>query len=154
MANDALLRHVPIPPGQIFRMRGELPPAEAAADYQKRLQNFFGPLAGLPAFDLVLLGMGPDGHTASLFPGTPALGVKDRWVTENPVNTMSAMRLTLTLPALNNARDVWFIATGAEKAEVFARVRFTPDPNYPASLIHPSQGGIRWYVDDAILQTT
>jgi 6-phosphogluconolactonase len=148
MAEDALLRHVPIAPKNIFRMKGELPPAEAARDYAQQLRTVFG--AELPAFDLIFLGMGPDGHTASLFPGTLGLEVKDRWVVENQVNVMNTTRLTLTLPVLNNAREVWFLATGAEKADVYSRVRYTPDMKYPASLVAPRHGSVRWYVDEAI----
>ena len=151
MAQDALLCHVPIPSQQIFRMKGELPPAEAAKDYERQLRTVFGASTALPIFDLIFLGMGPDGHTASLFPGTQALEIKDRWVTENRVNALNTTRLTLTLPVLNNARALWFLATGAEKADVYAHVRHAPDIHYPASLVAPRQGDVRWYVDSAIL---
>ena len=150
LAEETLLSRVRIPPIQIFRMRGELPPAEAAADYQQQLQDVFGARA-LPRFDLIHLGLGPDGHTASLFPGTPGLAVKDRWVIANRVNALNTTRITLTLPVLNAARRVWFLAAGAKKAEAFARVRYTPDSQYPASLVHPA-GELRWYVDQAVVQ--
>jgi len=130
---------------------GPWPPAKAAADYESRLRAVFKE-DEYPSFDLIMLGMGPDGHTASLFPGTPALTVKDRWAVENQVNALNTARLTLTLPVLNNARQVWFLATGQEKAAVYAQVRRQPDMKYPASLIAPRHGIVRWYVDHAIRQ--
>ena len=148
MANQALLRLVPIQDKNIFRIKGELPPAEAAHDYEWQLQSLFGQAP--PAFDLIFLGMGPDGHTASLFPGTSALTVDDRAVTENVVPAQKSTRITLTFRTLNNAHEVWFLATGAEKAAVYAKVRSQPDIHYPSSLIRPIGGIVRWYVDDAI----
>jgi 6-phosphogluconolactonase len=152
-AQDALLRHVPILAEHIFRMKGELPPAEAAADYQRQLQAVFGAESSVPVFDLILLGLGPDGHTASLFPGTPALDIRDCWVTENRVSALNTTRLTLTLPVLNSAREIWFLAAGKEKAAAYARVRAAPDVKYPASLVSPRQGNVRWYLDNAILHS-
>jgi len=150
MAQDALLQHVPIPINQIFRMQGELPPAEAARDYENQLRFVFGSSIAWPVFDLILLGMGPDGHTASLFPGTQALAERQRWVVDNAVPALNTTRLTLTLPVLNHAQRVWFLVTGIEKADVFLKVQAAADARYPASLIKPVSGHLHWYVDASL----
>lgn len=153
MADEALLKRVPIPAAHVFRMKGELPPAEAAQEYEAQLREVFGAGVVVPSFDLVLLGMGPDGHTASLFPGTPAVEERVRWVVANPVPAMNTTRLTLTLPVLNAAHAVWFIAAGADKASVFSHVRRMPNIAYPASLVKPNGDGLRWYTDTAIVNS-
>ena len=104
MAYEVLLSHVPV--GSVHRMRGELPPTEAAAAYEEELREFFGPSDEPPSLDLILLGIGEDGHTASLFPETSALEVHDRWVVANPVLKLDTTRLTLTVPVINAARAV------------------------------------------------
>ena len=113
MARESLLDHVPI--GSVHRMQGELPPDEAAEAYEQELRDFFGS-DDLPGFDLILLGTGDDGHTASLFPETSALEVHDRWVVANPVLKLETTRITLTLPAINAARAVYFLVAGEDKA--------------------------------------
>ncbi len=145
MAREALLDRVRV--GSVYRMRGELPPPEAASLYEEELKGFFG---GTPRFDLVLLGIGDDGHTASLFPRTPALGVQDRLVVENPVEKLKTTRLTLTAPAINAARKVVFLVAGEGKAETLEEIlRGNADPlDYPAKLIQPA-GGALWMVDRA-----
>ncbi len=145
MAREALLDHVPI--GSVHRMRGELPPDEAAASYEEDLRGFFGE-EGPPRFDLILLGIGEDGHTASLFPETSALEVHDRLVVANPVLKLATTRLTLTIPVINAARWVLFLVAGEGKAEALAEIlEGDPDPReYPASLIQP-QGGPEWMLD-------
>jgi 6-phosphogluconolactonase len=147
MAREALLDHVPV--GSVHRMIGELPPDEAAEAYEQDLRNFFGP-EDLPRFDLILLGTGPDGHTASLFPETSALEVHDRWVVANPVLKLDTTRITLTVPVLNAARAVCFLVAGESKAEPVAEIlEGNPDPReYPASLIQP-QDGPAWMLDEA-----
>jgi 6-phosphogluconolactonase len=146
MAHEALLSRVPV--GSVHRMRSELPPAEAAAAYEEELRGFFGP-GGAPAFDLILLGLGEDGHTASLFPETSALDVTDRWVVANPVLKLEATRLTLTVPAINAARAVTFLVAGEGKAEALKEIlEGEADPRaYPAKFIRPEGGDLTWMVD-------
>jgi 6-phosphogluconolactonase len=147
MAREALLDHVPI--GGVHRMRGELPPDEAAAAYEVELREFFG-AEKLPRFDLILLGIGGDGHTASLFPETPALEVHDRWVVANPVPKLDTTRITLTVPVINAARSVVFLAAGKDKAEALKEIlEGDADPReYPAKLVQPL-GGPEWMLDRA-----
>jgi 6-phosphogluconolactonase len=145
MAREALLDHVPA--GSVHRMQGELPPDEAAEAYEQELRDFFGS-EELPRFDLILLGIGDDGHTASLFPETSALEVHDRWVVANPVLKLETTRITLTVPVINAARAVYFLVAGEGKARALAEIlEGDPDPReYPASLIQP-QDGPRWRLD-------
>jgi len=145
MAHDALLSHVPV--GSVHRMRGEFDPPEAAALYEEELEEFFG---GPPRFDLVLLGIGEDGHTASLFPGTPALEVSDRWAIENPVRKMDTVRLTLTVPTINAAKSAVFLVAGEGKADALKEIlEGDADPrDYPARLIQPTSGPV-WMLDRA-----
>ena len=147
MARESLLDHVPI--GSVHRMQGELPPDEAAEAYEQDLRDFFGS-EHLPRFDLILLGTGPDGHTASLFPETSALEVHDRLVVANPVLKLETTRITLTVPAINAARAVCFLVAGENKAGPVAEiVEGNPDPReYPASLIQPENGPV-WMLDRA-----
>jgi 6-phosphogluconolactonase len=114
------------------------------------LRAFFG-LApeALPRFDLVLLGMGPDGHTASLFPGTDALGERKRLVVANWVEKFNAFRITMTLPVLNNAASVIFLVSGAEKAAVLREVLEGEGGRFPSQLIRPADGSLLWLVDAA-----
>ena len=145
MAREALLDRVPV--GSVHRMRGELPPDEAAASYETYLKQFFG---GEAVLDLVMLGIGGDGHTASLFPGTPALEVTDRLVVANPVPKLDTTRLTLTAPVLSAARAVNFLVAGEGKAEALREIlEGDADPHrYPAKLVRPP-GGPTWFVDRA-----
>jgi 6-phosphogluconolactonase len=145
MAQEALLSHVPV--GSVHRMRGEMEPREAAALYEKELEEFFG---GPPVLDLVLLGIGEDGHTASLFPDTPALDARDRWAVENPVEKLNTTRLTLTVPAVDAARKVAFLVAGEGKAEALEEI-LEGDANphkYPAKLVRP-EAEVAWMVDRA-----
>ena len=124
MANEAMLSKVPVAPGNVFRVEAEKPDAGAAATaYEQTLRKFFALEAGqIPAFDLILLGMGPDGHTASLFPGTEALQEKSKLFVANWVEKLKTHRLTLTLPVLNAARCVAFLVSGTDKAPVLKSV--------------------------------
>ena len=147
MAFDMMLRHSPIPVRQIYRMEGEVEPKQAAQDYENRLQSFFGGKS--PRFDLVLLGLGDDGHTASLFPGTKALRETKRWVIDNYVRKLSAWRLTMTARLINQAANVTFLVSGKGKAQVLQRVlagRYTPE-EVPAQIIRPERGQLRWLMD-------
>jgi 6-phosphogluconolactonase len=137
MAHDALLSK--IRPRAVHRMQGELGPDDGATEYDKELVAVFGP-GVVPKFDLVLLGLGPDAHCASLFPNNPELGIRDRNVAgvEQPGMAPLVPRITLTLPALNAAARVVFLVSGEEKAEAVARAfKGRPGPDAPSSLIEP-----------------
>ncbi|MDZ4818081.1 MAG: 6-phosphogluconolactonase [Planctomycetota bacterium] len=152
MAVQDLLSHVPLPESNIHRMRGELPPAQAADEYDALLRKQSATTAdGVFRFDLVLLGMGDNGHTASLFPNTDALQATDRLVVANWVAEVDMWRLTLTANCINAARNVTFLVTGAEKAAMLKRVLTGPHiPNeLPAQLIRPKTGALEWIVDAA-----
>ena len=145
LAFELLLARVPIPPTHIHRMRGEDPPAAAAAAYEKELVRTFGTPA--PVFDLVLLGMGADGHTASLFPGHPALRETARAVAAAS-GPDGRDRITLTLPVLARASRVLFLVTGGNKAEAVAAVlegKTSGQP--PAGLVGPPGHRVRWFLD-------
>jgi len=151
MANEALLSRIAVPAGNIHRMRGELEPSAGATAYDAELRAFFGERA--PVFDLLFLGLGPDGHTASLFPGTDALSIIDVWCAANQVSgpVASPWRLTLTYSAINAARRVIFLVEGAEKADILATV-LGPKKDvrrYPAQGIAPTEGELVWLVDVA-----
>jgi 6-phosphogluconolactonase len=153
MAQESLLSKVPVPPANIFRIPTEKPDASAVADaYEQTLRKFFGlPSGEFPRFDLILLGMGPDGHTASLFPETAALQEKSRLVVANWVEKLNTSRITLTLPVLNAGRRVAFLVSGADKAAVLHEVLEGKDPGekYPSKLVRPSDGKLVWFVDKA-----
>ena len=119
MAKETLFDPLEIPTHRVLRMKGEEKPADAARRYEVRLGDLFLTRPS-PGFDLVLLGVGPDGHTASLFPGTEAVDETERWVVANHVPRLDSWRLTLTFPALNKAKRVIFLATGEGKAQVIA----------------------------------
>lgn len=151
MAHETLLSRVPIPPAQIFRMRGEDADADrAAAAYAATLSEVFGTRRGeLPRFDLVLLGLGVDGHTASLFPGSPVLREVFRSVAGVHVTAAQIpQRITLTFPAFNAAARVIFLVTGAEKAKVVKAV-LSDQAMLPAGLVRPTDGELIWLADRA-----
>ena len=153
MADESLLSKVPVPPGNVFRIAAENPDAAAAAAaYEKTLQKFFALQPGqFPVFDLILLGMGPDGHTASLFPGTAGLQEKSRLVIANWVEKFKTSRITLTLPVLNAARCVTFLVSGTDKAPALHAVLDSdaPGEQYPSKLVRPTDGKLIWLVDRA-----
>jgi 6-phosphogluconolactonase len=153
MAKEALLSKVPVPPANIFPIPAENKDASAAADaYEQTLQKFFALAPGeFPRFDLILLGMGPDGHTASLFPETEALQEKSRLVVANWVEKMKTSRITFTLPVLNAARCVAFLVSGTDKAAVLHEVLESnaPSEKYPSKLVQPGEGKLIWFVDRA-----
>lgn len=150
LAAMTLLENVPVPPQQIHRIRGELPPEEAAEAYSQVLARAFtlGP-GERPRLDLILLGLGTDGHTASLFPGTPALELGERLVVANPVAALDTTRITLTAPTINNAANLMFFVAGAAKAEAVAAVIEGPrrPKQLPAQLIEPVAGQVIWLLD-------
>ncbi len=145
MAHEALLDHVSV--GSVHRMRGELPPEHAAKAYEEELREFFEDEA-ISSFDLIMLGIGGDGHTASLFPNTPALDITDRWVVENPVEKLETVRITLTTPVINAARAVNFLVSGEDKAEALRGILEGGGDahTYPAKLVRPAEG-LTWMVD-------
>jgi 6-phosphogluconolactonase len=150
MVRRTLLSTAPIPSDQVHRMAGELPPRVAAAMYEDELRTGFRIAPGaLPRFDLILLGMGPDGHTASLFPFTEALKETQRLAVANHAPQLNTDRLTLTLPVLNNARSVTFLVAGEDKADALAStLEGRPEPDrYPAQSIRPHDGALTWLVD-------
>jgi 6-phosphogluconolactonase len=157
MTREALLDRVPVPAANVHRMRGEVAPADGASAYEAELRGLFATPAGPPStqpgrrFDLVLLGMGDNGHTASLFPGLTAVRERDRWVVAEHVAEVSMWRITLTPPVLNAAARVVFVVSGAGKAAMLGRVREgprTPDA-LPAQAIAPTAGALDWLVDAA-----
>jgi 6-phosphogluconolactonase len=153
MAQETLLSKVPAPAANVFRIPTENPDAAAAADaYEQTLRKFFALAPGeFPRFDLILLGMGPDGHTASLFPETTALQEKSRLVVANWVEKLKTSRITLTLPVLNAARCVVFLVSGMDKAAVLREVLEgnAPGEKYPSKLVQPGEGKLIWFVDRA-----
>ncbi len=154
MAREELLEKLASPPQRIHRMPAERPDLDRAArDYQAELARVFGvPERGQPpAFDLVLLGLGADAHTASLFPATDALDERERWVVANHVPKLAADRLTLTPVVLNRAAHVLFLVVGRDKASAVAEVLEGPrDPKrLPAQLVRPESGALTWLLDEA-----
>jgi 6-phosphogluconolactonase len=150
MTNEAMLEHVPLPAAQIHRIEGELDPEAAAARYEAAIRAAFR-LEGaqIPAFDLVLLGLGEDGHTASLFPHTAALIEMVRIVVANPVPQKETWRITLTWPVINRGREVAFLIEGAAKAQAVQDVfRGAYDPEAkPAQLVRPASGRLTLLLD-------
>ena len=157
LVHEALLAHVPIPARNVHRVPTEAgTPAAIAAHYERTLRGVFAlEVDAVPRFDLILLGMGDDGHTASLFPESPALNEQTRWAVANPVEKLKTVRLTLTAPALNHAAHVLFIVTGAAKRQRLQEVIGGPEDSrrLPARLIRPARGAPEWYVDRAAAPT-
>lgn len=154
MASDTLLSRVPIPPPRIYRVQTELDPTTAAAKYEKEIREVFSASLGMPRFDLILLGMGPDGHTASLFPDTKALNENSALVVANWVAKLERHRITFTFPLINAAAEVLFVAGGADKATMLRNV-LRGDPSgqtYPAQRIRPADGRLVWMVDETAAQ--
>lgn len=149
MANETLLSKLPVPAENIFRIPAELPDArEAAKRYEQTLEKFFRPKAdSFPKFDFILLGMGPDGHTASLFPGTAALEEKDRFVVANWIEKLNTFRITFTYPVLNTAQSMMFLVSGDEKAGMVQKALKDPSANLPCQRVHPVNGELVWYLD-------
>ncbi len=157
IAREPLLDHVPVPEANVHRIHGEEEPMEAAAAYERELRAAFATPEGPPRsaprsrFDLMLLGMGEDGHTASLFPGTAAVQETTRWVVTHRLTWLSIWRVTLTLPVINAAAEVAFLVSGKNKAPMLHRVIDGPyrPETFPAQLVAPRAGHLRWLVDAA-----
>jgi 6-phosphogluconolactonase len=168
MACEALLSKAPVPPEHVYRIPAEMDDPDMAAEiYERQILKELGrcgehylssgrreegvSVKKMPCFDLILLGMGADGHTASLFPRTAALGARDRIVVANYVEKFNAYRITLTPDAINNARGVTFVVAGDDKAEALKTVlegERRPE-DYPSQLIRPRDGKLLWMIDEA-----
>ncbi len=152
MAFQAMLSHVPVPSDRVHRVRAEEPDAALAARaYEAELQRTFPGDVAIPRFDLILLGLGADGHTASLFPGTDVLAEATRLVAATRVESLGAERITMTYPLLNATRGVMFIAAGEEKAHAVRDVLRPPPgaPYLPARRVRPTDGALVWVIDRA-----
>ena len=153
MVEESMLSKVPVPAGNVFRIASENPDAAVAADaYEQTLKKFFAIETGqAPRFDLILLGMGPDGHCASLFPASAGLQEKSRLVIANWVEKFKTSRITLTLPVLNAARCVAFLVSGTDKAAALHAVLESdaPGEQYPSKMVRPTDGKLSWLVDRA-----
>jgi 6-phosphogluconolactonase len=151
MARETLLSNVPIPAENVHPVPTTLPTPEAAAEaYEAQLRAFFG--AGQPEFDVTLLGLGPEGHTVSLFPGSPALEETKRWVVAVKVAAQPRDRVTFTLPVLNRGRNTYFLVAGEDKRPILAALRAEPDSRpseYPAGRVRPVNGRVIWFLDKA-----
>jgi 6-phosphogluconolactonase len=151
MANEAMLSKTPIKPEQVFRIKGENPDTSAAAsEYEKIIRSSFQLAEGeFPRFDLLLAGMGDEGHTLSLFPGTKALHVSDRIVTRNWVGKLYTERITLTAPAAANSAQILFMVTKSDKAYALKAVLEGPyEPEQlPSQLLQPKNGKLVWLID-------
>lgn len=149
MTFEHLLSKVPVVRGQVHIMNTELPPEESAKAYEAILHKYFKEDG--PSFDLVLNGMGEDGHTLSLFPHTPVIREKKAWVKSFYLEAQQMYRITLTPPIVNRARKVAFLTFGANKADALLEV-LEGSPNmdqYPSQIIHPVDGEEMWFVDEA-----
>jgi 6-phosphogluconolactonase len=146
MAREALLKHVPVPRENIHPVSTQASLEDTAQTYERELREHFG--RGVPAFDLVLLGMGPDGHTASLFPASAALKERERLVVAHRVEGKGLDRITLTLPVLNQARRIFFLVTGKSKATTL-RAAIAGGGPLPVQQIAPRKGELVWLVDTA-----
>jgi len=148
MTYEALIKKIQIPAENVHRMRGEFEPTEGAKKYDKELRTH---LAEIPQLDLVLLGMGDDGHTASLFPGTQPIYENTKLAAANYVQKLSSWRITLTPVMINQARNISFIVAGANKAQTLRQVlegKYNPTV-YPSQIIQPITGNLNWLIDDA-----
>ena len=154
-AKQTLLDEIKIPETNIHRIMAELPPEQAAEDYEEKLLQYFSSIQDetertQAQFDLVLLGMGDDGHTASLFPGTPAIHEETRWVAAQYIDKLAAWRITLTPAILNRAAHIIFLVSGAPKAYALQKIlygAYQPD-RYPAQIIDPQHGTLLWMIDE------
>ncbi len=147
MAHSTLLSKISVPPAHIHRVSGEEDPLLSAQQYEDEIRDLFDtPEPAVPSFDLILLGLGDDGHMASLFPETEALEETGRLVADNFVKKLKAHRVTFTLPLINAARNVVFLVAGASKAPAVAGVLKAADPQFPASRVRPA-GDVYWFLD-------
>jgi 6-phosphogluconolactonase len=151
MAHETMLRAAAVPDTRVHRIESELPSADAARRYEDELCRILAPEGGTPRFDLVLLGLGQDAHTASLFPHTPMLHERTRFVTAGRVPKLDADRITITYPVIEAARNVWFLVAGETKAETVARVLDGEEAleDTPARGARPDDGPATWWLDES-----
>lgn len=152
MITEHLLSKVPLSRENVFALSDpDMDPKATAIDYERQMHEFFK-LSGdeLPQFDFMLLGLGDDGHTASLFPGSPALAETQRWFIENKVEKLNTVRLTTTYPVINNSRNIIFLANGKSKAGVLKEVLTGPEGKYPSQNVKAESGKMYWYLDKEI----
>jgi 6-phosphogluconolactonase len=148
MAHEALLARIPIPPQNVHRILAEQSPSGAAEEYEAEIQRTFELVdVVLPRFDIVLLGLGDDGHTASLFPGSSALNERRKLVADTYIEKLKAHRITLTFPVINNASHVLFLVSGKGKAAILHKVMQGDRLLFPAQHVRPSAGKLLWLVD-------
>jgi 6-phosphogluconolactonase len=147
MAQRELIQYLPIPAGNVHRIQGETPAPDAAHEYEMELDRVFN--AGMPRFDVIMLGLGEDGHTASIFPGTTAVVERVRKVLGCFVPQLGSWRVTLTLPVILNAREIMFVVAGKRKARIVGTLlpAGVLSPDLPASLVRPLQGSVHWLLD-------
>lgn len=152
MARQTFLDYIPIPSDNVHRISGEMSIENSIATYTHELKNYFSPPEGaFPKFDLVLLGLGEDGHTASLFPYTEALTADDQWIVPNQVDKLNSLRITFTSGLINSAETIIFLVSGEKKSDILQTVlegEFRPKL-LPAQLIKPLHGKLLWLVDKA-----
>ncbi len=147
LVDDAFLSPLGVPKTQVHRVKGEMEPEKAAGEYEKDLRAFFG-RTGIPVFDLIILGAGEDGHTASLFPGGTAAHERTRLSVPVYLHSPNVNRVTLTLPVLNHAAEVLFLLSGRSKAPVVHEIVDEGNPKqYPAGLVRPVSGTVAWMID-------
>jgi len=151
MAKETLLDHILIPSDNVHRIRAEKDAVQAANEYDATLRRFFAKASKIPVLDLIWLGLGDDGHTASLFPHTKALDVNDQLVVANYVPKLNVHRITFTVPLINAARKVVFMVAGEGKANALREVVNGPHipETYPAQFVEPESGQLVWMVDEA-----
>lgn len=148
LARRDLLSHVAVPPANIHATQGQdQDPQACASDYEKTIRDEFAEADGIPSFDVIFLGMGPDGHCASLFPESTALAEKDRLVVANYVKKFDTNRITFTYPLLNAARTVIFMVAGADKSSVLSGIVTGQNDRFPAAKVRPVKGQLIWFVD-------
>jgi 6-phosphogluconolactonase len=147
MVQQTLLEHINIPDGNVHRIRGENTPEKASEEYAQLLHNSFR--EDIPCFDLILLGIGEDGHTASLFPDTDAIEECKRHVVAVFVPRLNTWRVTLTFPVLNAAREVFFLVSGSSKSKIIQRIMSIKEPTkeFPATMVNPENGTLHWMLD-------
>lgn len=146
MVDETLISRVPIKSEHIYRIHSEETPIEAARGYENTLKIFFGDDT-FPAFDIILLGLGEEGHTASLFPGSSAIEENQRWVVSTYVEKLKAFRITLTFPVINNAKRIIFLVSGSNKAEILKKIFVVNQNNIPAKKVNPKNGKLIWLLD-------
>jgi 6-phosphogluconolactonase len=151
MANETLLTKIAMPNQNVHRVRTELPdPHQAATEYENDVRKFFQLRPGeFPRFDLIILGLGPDGHTASLFPGTEGLKEQQKLVIANWVEKLNAFRISFSYPVLNNAAEVMFLVSGPDKSDAVRGALKGTTPPLPAQAVQPDDGKLIWMLDES-----